>query len=137
MQVYKLVFWGSIAFSFLLKKCSRCPLNKYYSYLTSALIGTLFDLILWLLQDAPDYAPGTQKNVSGEVIRWNNVSGPEKIDAKKYIELLEAEVEELNRQVGRKSLNGQNELLEYLKSLEPQNLKVMKPYVLLYVISLL
>ncbi|OMP11130.1 hypothetical protein COLO4_04004 [Corchorus olitorius] len=74
-------------------------------------------------KDVPDYAPGTQKNVSGEVIRWNNVSGPEKIDAKKYIELLEAEIEELNRQVGRKSTNGQNELLEYLKSLEPQNLK--------------
>lgn len=74
-------------------------------------------------KDVPDYAPGTQKNVSGEVIRWNNVSGPEKIDAKKYIELLEAEIEELNRQVGRKSFNGQNELLEYLKSLEPQNLK--------------
>ncbi|XVE69626.1 hypothetical protein DITRI_Ditri10aG0005200 [Diplodiscus trichospermus] len=74
-------------------------------------------------KDVPDYAPGTQKNVSGEVIRWNNVSGPEKIDAKKYIELLEAEIEELNRQVGRKSANGQNELLEYLKSLEPQNLK--------------
>ncbi|XWS25997.1 hypothetical protein CRYUN_Cryun27aG0115900 [Craigia yunnanensis] len=74
-------------------------------------------------KDVPDYAPGTQKNVSGEVIRWNNVSGPEKIDAQKYIELLEAEIEELNRQVGRKSANGQNELLEYLKSLEPQNLK--------------
>ncbi|MBA0823240.1 hypothetical protein Goarm_019984, partial [Gossypium armourianum] len=73
--------------------------------------------------DVPDYAPGTQKNVSGEVIRWNNVSGPEKIDAKKYIELLEAEIEELNRQVGRNSANGPNELLEYLKSLEPQNLK--------------
>ncbi|PRQ33708.1 hypothetical protein RchiOBHm_Chr5g0060651 [Rosa chinensis] len=74
--------------------------------------------------DAPEYAPGTQKsNVSGEVIRWNNVSGPEKIDAKKYIELLEAEIEELNNEVGRKSANGQNELLEYLKSLEPQNLK--------------
>ncbi|KAK6245652.1 Protein of unknown function DUF760 - like 6 [Theobroma cacao] len=74
-------------------------------------------------KDVPEYAPGTQKNVSGEVIRWNNVSGPEKIDAKKYIELLEAEIEELNRQVGRKSANGQNELLEFLKSLEPQNLK--------------
>ncbi|CDY53985.1 BnaAnng12920D [Brassica napus] len=48
--------------------------------------------------DDQDYAPGTQKNVSGEVIRWNNISGPEKIDAKKYIELLEAEIEELNRQ---------------------------------------
>ncbi|KAL1192011.1 hypothetical protein V5N11_014119 [Cardamine amara subsp. amara] len=70
-----------------------------------------------------DYAPGTQKNVSGEVIRWNNISGPEKIDAKKYIELLEQEIEELNRQVGRKSANQQNEILEYLKSLEPQNLK--------------
>lgn len=74
-------------------------------------------------KDVPDYAPGTQKNVSGEVIRWNNVSGPERMDAKRYIELLEAELEELNRQVGRKTANGQNELLEYLKSLEPQNLK--------------
>ncbi|XP_061372814.1 uncharacterized protein LOC133315246 isoform X2 [Gastrolobium bilobum] len=74
-------------------------------------------------KDMPDYAPGTQKNVSGEVIRWNNVSGPEKIDAKKYIELLEAEIEELNLQVGRQSSNAQNELLEYLKSLEPRNLK--------------
>lgn len=77
-----------------------------------------------MLQDKPDYAPGTQKNVSGEVIRWNHVSGPERIDAKKYIELLEVEIEELNRQVGRQSSNAQNELLEYLKSLEPRNLKV-------------
>jgi hypothetical protein len=74
-------------------------------------------------KDVPDYAPGTQKKVSGEVIRWNNVSGAEKIDAVKYIELLEAEIEELNRQVGRKSVNGPNELMDYLKSLEPQNLK--------------
>lgn len=64
--------------------------------------------------------------MTGEVIRWNNVSGPEKIDAIKYIELLEAEVEELNRQVERISANGSNELLDYLKSLEPQNLKVRK-----------
>lgn len=77
------------------------------------------------MQNTPDFAPGTQKkDVSGEVIRWNNVSGPEKIDAKKYIELLETEIEELNRQVARKSANEQNELLDYLKSLEPQNLKV-------------
>ncbi|CAM8915901.1 unnamed protein product [Rhodiola kirilowii] len=74
-------------------------------------------------KDVPDYAPGTQKNVSGEVIRWNNVSGAEKIDAEKYIELLEAEIEELNCQVGRKSANGPNELLEFMKSLEPQNIK--------------
>ena len=76
------------------------------------------------VQDSPDYASGTQKKVTGEVIRWNNVTGPEKIDALKYIELLEAEVEELNRQMERKSGNGYNELLEYLKTLEPQNIKV-------------
>ncbi|KAG7020719.1 hypothetical protein SDJN02_17406, partial [Cucurbita argyrosperma subsp. argyrosperma] len=74
-------------------------------------------------KDGSNYAAGTQKNVTGEVIRWNNVSGPERIDAKRYIELLEAEIEELNRQVDRKSASGQNELLEYLKTLEPQNLK--------------
>lgn len=70
-----------------------------------------------------DYAPGTQKKVSGEVIRWNKSTGPEKIDAVKYIELLEAEIDELSRQVARKSSQGSNELLEYLKTLEPQNLK--------------
>ena len=86
---------------------------------------------LEMLQDMPDYAPGTQKkNVSGEVIRWNNVSGPERIDAKKYIELLEAEIEELNHQVGRQFSNAQNELLEYLKSLEPRNLKVNSTFLL-------
>mgnify|MGYP004714061653 CR=1 FL=1 len=62
--------------------------------------------------------------MTGEVIRWNNVSGPEKLDAVKYIELLEAEIEELNRQIERKSSDGQNDLLDYLKTLEPQNLKV-------------
>ncbi|MFQ6621659.1 hypothetical protein Gotur_002945 [Gossypium turneri] len=94
------------------------PLNPYPKS-----IGSWFSHHIISVVDVPDYAPGTQKNVSGEVIRWNNVSGPEKIDAKKYIELLEAEIEELNRQVGRNSANGPNELLEYLKSLEPQNLK--------------
>ncbi|XP_009394084.2 uncharacterized protein LOC103979640 isoform X1 [Musa acuminata AAA Group] len=71
----------------------------------------------------PKYAPGSQKKVTGEIIRWNKITGPEKMDAMKYIEYLEREIEELNRQVARKSANGQNELLEYLKSLEPQNLK--------------
>lgn len=96
----------------------------------------LYNPVTWLLQDTPDYAPGTQKNVSGEVFRWNNVSGPEKIDAKKYIEFLEAEIEELNRQLGRKAANGQNELLEYLKTLEPQNLKV-RSVASLFIISVI
>lgn len=86
-----------------------------------------------IVQDDSNYAAGTQKNVTGEVIRWNNVSGLERIDAKRYIELLEAEIEELNRQVGRKSANGQNELLEYLKTLEPQNLKVRKTSLHLFI----
>ncbi|EEC74313.1 hypothetical protein OsI_09583 [Oryza sativa Indica Group] len=73
--------------------------------------------------DSADYAPGTQKKVTGEVIRWNKTTGPEKIDAVKYIELLEAEIDELSHQVARKSSQGSNELLEYLKTLEPQNLK--------------
>lgn len=95
----------------------------------------LYNPVTWPLQDTPDYAPGTQKNVSGEVIRWNNVSGLEKIDAKKYVEFLEAEIEELNRQLGRKAANGQNELLEYLKTLEPQNLKV-RSVASLFIISI-
>lgn len=71
-----------------------------------------------------DYAPGTQKKVSGEVIRWRDDSGPEKIDAVKYIELLETEIDELKHQLTqRKALHGYNEILDYLKSLEPQNLQ--------------
>lgn len=76
------------------------------------------------MQDETVYAPGTQKKVIGEVIRWNKTSGPETMDAVKYIELLEAEIEELKSQVIRKTANGQNDLLDYLKTLEPQNLKV-------------
>ncbi|KAH9305246.1 hypothetical protein KI387_009650, partial [Taxus chinensis] len=76
------------------------------------------------IRSNPEYAPGTQKKVSGEVIRWRNDSGPEKIDACKYIELLEGEIEKLQHQLERgKASSGQNEILEYLKSLEPQNLQ--------------
>ncbi|CAL9781303.1 unnamed protein product, partial [Musa acuminata subsp. burmannicoides] len=85
----------------------------------------LSDIAIKMVGEVPDFALGTQKKVAGEVIRWNKITGPEKMDAVKYIEYLEAEIEELNRQVARKSLNGHNELLEYLKTLEPQNLKVV------------
>ena len=118
--ILSLAFWLLMNFLYLSKKRS---VEQVPSLVLSDVV---LCLLLRVFQDDQDYAPGTQKNVSGEVIRWNNVSGLEKIDAVKYIELLEAEVEELNRQVGRKSANGQNELLEYLKSLEPQNLKVGK-----------
>lgn len=74
-------------------------------------------------KDSPDYAPGTQKKVTGEVIKWNKATGPEKIDAVDYIEFLESEIEELNRQMKKRSANGTNDILEYIKSLEPQNLK--------------
>lgn len=73
----------------------------------------------------PNYAPGVQKKVSGEVIRWHNESGPEPMDASQYIELLENEIIELQDQLDRsmKVANGGNELLDFLKSLEPQNLQ--------------
>ncbi|CAL9208445.1 unnamed protein product [Musa hybrid cultivar] len=83
----------------------------------------MFSLTLLSRWGGCDFALGTQKKVAGEVIRWNKITGPEKMDAVKFIEYLEAEIEELNRQVARKLLNGHNELLEYLKTLEPQNLK--------------
>jgi len=47
----------------------------------------------------------------------------ERVDAVEYIELLEAEVEELKKQLELRG-RGKNELLEYLKSLQPQNLQV-------------
>ncbi|KAL3514856.1 hypothetical protein ACH5RR_027573 [Cinchona calisaya] len=74
-------------------------------------------------KDAPEFASGSQKKVTGEVIIWNNISGPEKLDAVKYMELLEAKIEELNCQIDRNFSHEQNELLDYLKTLEPHNLK--------------
>lgn len=73
----------------------------------------------------PAYAPGVQKKVSGEVIRWHNETGPESMDATQYVELLENEITELQQQLERskKLANGGNELLNYLKTLEPQNLQ--------------
>ncbi|KAG0582919.1 hypothetical protein KC19_3G095400 [Ceratodon purpureus] len=70
------------------------------------------------------YAPGTQKSaVSGDVVRWRkDEEKPERVDAIEYIELLEAEVEELRKQLEMRG-RGKNELLEYLKSLQPQNLQ--------------
>jgi hypothetical protein len=70
------------------------------------------------------YAPGTQKSaVSGEVVRWRkDEERPERVDAVEYIELLEAEVEELKKQLELRG-RGKNELMEYLKSLQPQNLQ--------------
>jgi len=62
--------------------------------------------------------------VSGDVVRWRkDEERPERVDAVEYIELLEAEVEELKKQLDLRG-RGKNELLEYLKSLQPQNLQV-------------
>lgn len=57
-------------------------------------------------------------------MRWRkDEERPERVDAVEYIELLEAEVEELKKQLELRG-RGKNELLEYLKSLQPQNLQV-------------
>ena len=78
------------------------------------------------LQEDPNYAPGVQKKISGEVIRWHNENGSESMDASVYVELLENEITQLQEQLERskKVANGGNELLNYLKTLEPQNLQV-------------
>ena len=83
------------------------------------------------------YAPGTQKtNVDGEVLRWNlQDEAVESIDAKEYIASLENEVVKLRKEMmvhASSSNSGKvsdgssgtgNELLNYIKSLEPQNLQ--------------
>ena len=64
-------------------------------------------------------------------MRWRKDEEiPERVDAVEYIELLEAEVEELKKQLELRG-RGKNELLEYLKSLQPQNLQV-NPYSCLF-----
>ncbi|GBG72981.1 hypothetical protein CBR_g12699 [Chara braunii] len=72
------------------------------------------------------YEPGVQKsNVKGEVLRWHKTDGLESMDVVEYIELLESEIDELAKQVeeSKKATDGKNSLLEYLKSLQPQNFK--------------
>lgn len=47
------------------------------------------------------YAPGTQKNVQGNVILWNNVQGPQAVPAARYIESLEEELTLLRQQLAQ------------------------------------
>lgn len=75
------------------------------------------------------YASGTQKtNVKGEVMRWNlKEEAVEALDAREYIAGLEAELASLKQELARVGAQGggsssTNELLAYLKGLEPQNL---------------
>lgn len=84
-----------------------------------------------------EYAPGTQTSrVQGEVLRWHLTSGAESIPAVQYIEALETEIATLKRQLsmqtkkwrgntlsGYRVHNGGNELLDYLKGLEPASLQ--------------
>jgi len=61
-------------------------------------------------------------------VRWNYASGAETLKAQEYIEMLEREVRVLREQVeARQRLDGTsgNDLMRYLNTLEPQNLKVL------------
>ncbi|CAM6123055.1 unnamed protein product [Calypogeia fissa] len=74
----------------------------------------------------PDYEPSVNKSkVSGEVLRWHKEDGIEQVPAVEYIEMLESEIRELQQQLEsqQRASRGRNELLQYLKSLEPQNLQ--------------
>ena len=49
--------------------------------------------------DSASYAEGTQKKVSGEVIRWHHKTGPVRVSAEQHIQALENEVKVLKQQV--------------------------------------
>ena len=49
--------------------------------------------------DSASYAEGTQKKVSGEVIRWHHKTGPVRVPAEQHIQALENEVKVLKQQV--------------------------------------
>jgi len=96
----------------------------------SLMPGGFSDQVAGQLAAAPatdeQYAPGSQKNgVMGEVVRWSHQDGAEVLPADKYIEMLEREVRLLKEQVStRQRLDeDRNDLIEYLKSLEPHNLQ--------------
>lgn len=77
------------------------------------------------------HAPGTQKNVSGNVILWNNVQGPQPVPAARYIESLEEELLLLRQQLAQHKAFAQqvqageqgNALLAYLKGLDAETLE--------------
>ncbi|EFJ05416.1 hypothetical protein SELMODRAFT_431583 [Selaginella moellendorffii] len=72
----------------------------------------------------PEFESKVQKSqVQGSVLKWHKEDGPVAMDAVEYIEFLESEVEKLQQQLERGKVSGQNELLDYLKNLEPKNLQ--------------
>ena len=79
-----------------------------------------------------DYSPGSQKiGVTGEVVRYSDSAGAERRDAAEYmgeledeVEMLRAEVERLRVQAAAASNDpDRNELLDYIKTMEPENLR--------------
>ncbi|XP_024522935.1 uncharacterized protein LOC9663352 isoform X1 [Selaginella moellendorffii] len=74
----------------------------------------------------PEFESKVQKSqVQGSVLKWHKEDGPVAMDAVEYIEFLESEVEKLQQQLERGKVSGQNELLDYLKNLEPKNLQFL------------
>ena len=65
--------------------------------------------------------------VQGEVVRWQVDAGPEVTPAVQYIEQLEREVASLREQISEQAtaleLLGGNEVMDYLKTLSPQQLQ--------------
>eukprot|EP00898_Chlorokybus_atmophyticus_P006632 jgi/Chlat1/6970/Chrsp52S06620 len=91
-----------------------------------ALLPAPGDAVPSELEVVPKYAPGSQKRVQGEVLRWSITDDKvESMGARDYIDMLESEVAALQAQLeaARKEQTGDNPLLSYLKRLEPKNLQ--------------
>jgi len=75
---------------------------------------------------ARKYAEGTQKvDVTGEVLRWEEDSGVEATPAVEYIDRLETELAVMKEKLAalKRTTEGYNEVIDYMKTLEPANLQ--------------
>eukprot|EP00891_Asterochloris_glomerata_P008703 jgi/Astpho2/8703/Aster-05270 len=79
--------------------------------------------------DSASYAEGTQKKVSGEVIRWHHKTGPVRVPAEQHIQALENEVKVLKQQRATQlyiHAAGSNRLLDYIKGLPHAQIETIR-----------
>lgn len=77
-----------------------------------------------------DYVSTAQTTgVQGEVVRWHNDLGAESMSAVQYIEQLESEINVLKNQLEQTNTTAyQNDLLDFIKTLDAQNLQELTAF---------